>query len=136
MGHRARDRAGFRQSPGKRQPAGSYRIRVTSANGQTTYLDWAAMRQFGNLKNLTLETSDSNDRIGLTLALNPVSDYVRVIGDFIDYNQREQVERCAVVVLDAAGKQLAQASYKIDESAYVRGLDSCPAYRRASIRPN
>ena len=116
----------FDKVPEKGQTVGSYRIRVTSADGKMTYLDWASARQFGDLKTLALETPDSNDRIGMTLALNPVNDYVRVIGDFIDYANRGQVEHCAVVVLDAAGKKLAQASYKLDESASVRGLIPLP----------
>ncbi|MGD0090997.1 MAG: glycoside hydrolase domain-containing protein [Planctomycetota bacterium] len=112
----------FDKVPEQGKPAGSYRICVTSADGKTTYLDWASMRQFGNLKTLALETPDSNDRIGVTLTLNPVNDYVRIIGDFIDYANRGQVERCDVAVLNDAGNKIAQESYKVDETAYVRGL--------------
>ena len=112
----------FDKVPEKGQPVGSYRIRVTSVDGKTTYLDWAATRQFGNLTTLALDHPDSNDRIILNLALNPVNDYARVTGDFIDFDQRGQIDRCDVVVLDAAGKKLAQQSYKLDEIAYVRGL--------------
>jgi hypothetical protein len=108
------------------QSVGSFRIRVTSADGKTTYLDWASTRQFGDLKSLALETPDNNDRIGVTLALNPLNDYVRVIGDFIDYANRGQVERCDVVVRNQAGKQLAQESYQIDDLAYVRGVIRLP----------
>ncbi len=116
----------FDKVPAKGQPIGAYRIRVTSADGKTTYLDWASARQFGDLQSLTLATPDSNDRIGVTLALNPVNDYVRVTGDFIDYGNRAQVERCDVVVLNEAGTKIAQDSYKLDELAYVRGVIRLP----------
>jgi hypothetical protein len=112
--------------PEKPQNPGAFRIRVTSADGKTIYLDWASTRQFGDLKSLTLGAPDRNDRIGVTLALNPVSDYVRVVADFIDYDSRGQVERCDVVVLDEAGKELARESYQIDDNAYVRGMIRLP----------
>ena len=83
-------------------------------------------RQFGDLKGLTLETPDDDDRIGVTLSLNPIADYVRVIGDFIDYAQRGQVERCDVAVLSEAGKHMAQASYTLDDLAYIRGVIRLP----------
>ncbi|MCY2991134.1 MAG: DUF6067 family protein, partial [Planctomycetota bacterium] len=116
----------FDKVPEKGQPPGSFRIRVTSADGRTTYLDWASARQFGDLKGLTLETPDDDDRIGVTLSLNPIADYVRVIGDFIDYAKRGQVERCDVAVLSEAGKQMAQASYTLDDLAYIRGVIRLP----------
>ncbi len=112
--------------PAKGQPAGSYRIRIASPDGKTTFLDWASARQFGDLKSLALDQPDSNDRIAVTLALNPVDDYVRVIGDFIDFDKRSEVARCDVAVLNAAGKQLAQTSYQLDELAYVRGVIPLP----------
>jgi hypothetical protein len=116
----------FDKVPEKGQPVGAFRIRVTSADGKTTYLDWASARQFGNLKALVLEAPDSNDRIGVTLALNPVDDYVRVIGDFIDYARRGEVEHCSVVVQNEAGKTLAREDYKLDDLAYVRGVIRLP----------
>jgi len=117
---------GWDKAPEKRHDAGAFRIRVTSADGKTTYLDWASTRQFGNLEALALDKPDRNDRIGVTLALNPVKDYVRVLGDFIDYTNRGKVERCDVVVQNEAGKELAQERYQIDDNAYVRGLIRLP----------
>lgn len=87
----------FDRLPEQGQNAGSYRIRVTSADGKTTFLDWAATRQFGDLSTLALEPPDSNDRISINLALNPVDDYVRVVGDFIDYDNRGQIDQGAEV---------------------------------------
>ncbi len=112
--------------PEKGQPVGSYRIRITSADGKQTYLDWASSRQFGDLKTLALDNPDSNDRIVVTLALNPVNDYVRVTGDFIDYGNRAAVGRSEVVVSDEAGKVLAKETYTIDDLAYVRGVIRLP----------
>lgn len=116
----------FDKVPEKGKPDGSYRISVTSADGKTTYLDWSSKLQFGDLKTLVLEKPDSNDRIGLTLSLNPVNDYVRITGDFIDYDKSGEIERCDVVVMDASGKKLAQETYKLDELNYVRGLIPLP----------
>jgi len=116
----------FESVPEKGQNAGSFRIRVTSADGKTTYLDWAATRQFGDLSALALGQPDSDDRIGVNMMLNPVDDYVRVVGDFIDYDNRDQVERCSVVVRNAAGKTMAQADYKIDGLSYARGILQMP----------
>lgn len=116
----------FDKVPEKGQPVGAYRIKVTSADGKVTYLDWASSRQFGHLDALTLPQRDSDDRIGVTLALNPVNDYVRVVGDFIDFERRAQVGRCDVVVRDAAGKELAKETYTIDDLAYVRGVIRLP----------
>jgi len=116
----------FDKVPAKGQPVGSFRIRVTSADGGKTYLDWASAREFGDLASLALETPDSNDRIEVSLALNPARDYLRVIGDFIDYANRGQVERCDVAVFSESGRKIAQASYTIDDLAYIRGVIRLP----------
>lgn len=116
----------FDKVPEKGQKTGGYRIRVTSTDGQTTYLDWAASRQFGDLKSLVLDQPDSGERIGLSVALNPVNDYVRIIGDFVDYDNRAQIARCDLVLQDAAGKDMARASYHLDDLAYVRGTIPLP----------
>jgi hypothetical protein len=116
----------FDKVPEKGKPIGAYRISVTSADGKILYLDWSSTRQFGDLKTLTLEKPDSHERIGLKLALNPEKGYVRVTGDFIDYDKRGEIERCDLVLMDAVGKTLAQESYKIDENNYVRGLIRLP----------
>ena len=105
-------------APGK----GNYRIRVLSADGRRTHLDWRARRQFGKLDVLTQEINDPGDKVGLTLALNPVKNYVRVTGDFIQYDDRGKIDRCRVIVSDAAGKALAEKDMKIDELSYVRDV--------------
>ena len=108
--------------PGK----GGFRIRVTSADGSKTFLDWASLREFGDLKSLALATPDSDDRIAVNLALNPLGDYLRVTADFIDYARRNEVAHCQVSVRDASGKQLADSQYTIDANDYVRGLIQLP----------
>ncbi len=116
----------FDKVPEKGQAGGAYRIRVTSTDGKTTYLDWASSRQFGDLTTLALKSPDSNDRIAVSLALNPVNDYVRVIADFIDFDKRGVIESGNVVVLNEAGKTIAQETYQVDTNAYIRGAIRLP----------
>ncbi len=110
---------------------GSYRIKVTSVDGKTTYLDWAALRKFGDLKNLKLDAPDKGDRVVLSQMLNPEKDYVRVRGDFIDFDERAKIDHCKVtvnVLTPAAepnapgtpGAEIAAKDTKIDGLAYVR----------------
>jgi hypothetical protein len=102
-------------TPGK----GSYRITVTSADGKTTYLDWSAYRTFGDLAVLDQKMNDTGDQVSLSLSFNPVSNYVRVNGDFINYDARATIAKCQLVVTNTAGKKLAERTLKIDNLAYV-----------------
>ena len=105
---------------------GDYRIRVTSADDKTTYLDWCAKRQFGDLKILDQVLNDTGDQVGLALEFNPVHNYVRVTGDFINYDNRAAIDHCQVTATDAAGKTLGQQDLKLDDLAYVRGVLRLP----------
>ena len=105
---------------------GNFRIRVTSADGATTYLDWAAKRQFGDLKSLALNAPDSDDRIAVSLSLNPLADYLRVTADFVDFARRRDVAHCDVLIRDASGRKLAETRYTIDSIDYVRGMIPLP----------
>jgi hypothetical protein len=104
-------------TPGK----GAFRITVTSADGAQTYLDWCAQRAFGDLTTVTQKLDDKGDQVGLTLEFNPVSNYIRVSGDFIDYDARATIAKCQVAVADSTGKRLAQQDFTIDALAYVQG---------------
>ena len=108
--------------PGK----GGFRVRVGSADGSETYLDWASSRQFGDPASLALAAPDSDDRIGVKLAFNPLADYLRLTGDFIDFARRGEVDHCDVAVRDSTGRQLAAERYVIDERDYARGLIPLP----------
>lgn len=101
---------------------GNYRIRVVSPDGNTTYLDWCALRTFGDLKSLTQTINDTGDQVSLSLTLNPVKDYVSVNGDFINYDARATIAKCRVTVTDQAGKALTEKDLQLDELAYVRGV--------------
>ncbi|MCX7933697.1 MAG: DUF6067 family protein, partial [Planctomycetota bacterium] len=106
---------------------GGYRIQVLAADGKTMLLDWAAKRAFGDLKALAQKIEDKGDQVSLSLEFNPVRSYVRVTGDFINYDNRAAIDRCDIAVLDAAGKALGELALKIDANAYVKGVLKLPA---------
>jgi hypothetical protein len=103
--------------PGK----GDYRIKVTSADGTATYLDWCAQRQFGDLAALAPQ-DDKGDQVGLSLEYNPVNYYLRVTGDFINYDTRNNIAVYRVEISNEAGKVLAAKDFKLDSLAYIQGI--------------
>jgi len=105
---------------------GSFRIKVQSADRHQTYLDWSAKRQWGDLTALTQKLNDTGDQVALTLGFNPARDYLRVSGDFIQYDARAQIARYHVVVRDSLGQALAQKDLHLDNLAYVRDIIRLP----------
>ena len=89
-------------------------------------MDWAAKRALGDLKALAEKIDDNGDQVELKLELNPVRDYLRVTGDFINYDKRAEIEKCRASVVDGAGKELAGLDLKIDGNAYVKGIIRLP----------
>lgn len=109
---------------------GDYRIRVTSTDGATTYLDWCSRRQFGDKSGLTADVRDSGKNLALDLVFNPVRNFLRVDGDLINYDRRDEIKRYVAKVVDASGLTLAEKDLAIDRLAYVNGilpLGDCPA---------
>lgn len=100
---------------------GAFRITVTSADGKTTYLDWAALKAFGK-GDPHKPIDDKGDVVRLTPQFNPVHDYVRVTGDFIQYDARDTIDRVHVEVRNPAGKALGQTDLALDELAYIEGI--------------
>ncbi|BDI32085.1 hypothetical protein CCAX7_41360 [Capsulimonas corticalis] len=105
---------------------GAFRIRVTSADGAQTYLDWSAHRQWGDDSALTQKLNDTGDKVDLTLGYNPARDYVRVTGDFIQYDDRAKIARAHVAVRDSQNMTLAEKDVHLDSLAYVRDLLQLP----------
>jgi len=101
---------------------GSFRITVTAADGKTNLLDWCSTRAFGFQKDDVSEFNDRGDVVKLRTQFNPVHNYVRVTGDFINYDNREAIDRVLVEVDDSRGKTLAEANLEIDQLAYVDGV--------------
>ena len=109
---------------------GTFRIRASSADGSVPYLDWCSKRKFGDMSATTQPIHDTTDQAELTLSFNPVKNYVRIDGDFINYADRGNIHRFSAQVLDVNGKQLAQQDLTLDSLAYVHGLlqlGDCPA---------
>lgn len=100
---------------------GSFRIKVVSSDGSKTYLDFASRRAFGDLS-ATTQPLESIETPKLTLTFNPVKNYVRIDGDFIDDDNRSSIARYHAEVLDDSGKSLAHQELHLDDLAYVHGL--------------
>ncbi len=101
---------------------GYYRIRITADGGKTPLLDWASRRTFGDKSALTTPTRDAGDVAELNLTFNPVQNYVRIEGDFINYDDRAKIARYAASVVDSAGRTVAEQDLVPDDLAYVHGL--------------
>jgi hypothetical protein len=81
-------------------------------------LDWQTQRAFGALYPETI--ADRGDVLNLSLTFNPVRDYARVFGDFINYDNRAAIKEIVILVRDAAGKEIKRAKTTIDADAYAK----------------
>jgi hypothetical protein len=121
---------------------GQARITVTGADGQTL-LDWAARREFGlatkweahapGEKKVRVQYSpaadvlaDRGDVVDLQTTFNPERDYIRVFGDFINYDDRASIREVVIAVTDAAGKEVARSTAAIDADAYAKAVLQLP----------
>lgn len=108
---------------GGKQPPDFFRIRVLGADGKTVLFDWASQRAFGGAMPFGKAfDDDKGDQVALSLVLNPVKDYLRVTGDFINFDTRAQIAGCRVSVADAGGRELAAKDLKLDPLAFVRDV--------------
>ncbi|MGI4787715.1 MAG: glycoside hydrolase domain-containing protein [Janthinobacterium lividum] len=105
---------------------GNFRIKILSADKARTYFDWSAKRQWGDLTSLTQKMNDTGDQVALTLGFNPARDYLRVNGDFIDYDNRAQIARYSVAVENSSSHVIAQKDLHLDSLAYVRDIIRLP----------
>jgi len=106
-------------APGK----GHARITVTDAGG-TTLLDWQALRAFGPAPKD--EINDRADVVDLQTTFNPERDYIRVFGDFINFDDRAAIREVAIVVTGADGKEVARSKAAIDADAYAKAVLQLP----------
>ncbi len=121
---------------------GQARITVTGAEGQTL-LDWQASRRFGlatkmeapapGEKKVKVQYSpaadvlaDKGDVVDLRTTFNPERDYIRVFGDFINYDDRAAIREVVIAVTDAAGKEVARETAAIDADAYAKAVLQLP----------
>jgi len=98
---------------------GNFRITATDADG-AVLLDWQAQRAFSRIP--PAELDDRGDVLNLGLTFNPVRDYARVFGDFINFDNRDAIQEITIVVSDADGKEIRRASAELDKDAYARAL--------------
>jgi cytochrome c-type biogenesis protein CcmE len=126
---------------------GVMRITVTDASGRPL-LDWASQRSFDlqrqrvkgadgkpakdengkpvfemvNVANQVFD--DKGDKINLEASYNPVRSYLKVRGDFINYDNRAAIQAVEVTVKDSKGKEVGKSTCQLDPYAYARDLIS------------
>jgi hypothetical protein len=117
---------------------GDFRITVTGEDGGVL-LDWQAKRAFGlasrmvkgapdqkpvrELYNPATETrNDRGDVVNLGIKFNPVRDFARVFGDFINYDNRDVIKEISIVVKDAGEKEIQRATTTLDKDAYAKAI--------------
>jgi len=117
---------------------GQVRITVTGADG-AVLLDWAALRAFhlsakweapapGEKKvkveyNPAAEVlADRGDVLDLGITFNPETDYARVFGDLINYDNRDAIREILIVVSGEGGKELQRATTRLDAYAYAKAV--------------
>ena len=105
-------------SPGE----GFYRLKVTSDDEKTTWLDWCSHKKFGDLSATTQPVTETGKEASLNLTFNPVFNYVRVQGDFINYDARADIKRFTASIRNSSGKSLAEQELALDPLSYVHGL--------------
>jgi hypothetical protein len=115
-------------------PGQFFRVHVRDEETEATLLDWSSQRAIGQGKAgpAILDDAfpdDDGDQVSLSVVLNPIRDYVRVTGDFINFDARGDIDRFAVAIVNAAGHELTRETMRLDSLGYVRGaltLDAPP----------
>lgn len=124
---------------------GDMRITVTDAAGRPL-LDWGTQRSFAMLTRPVTDANgnrvknekgkpvyetvnpanevfnDKGDVIVLTTTYNPVRSYLKVQGDFINYDNRAAIQDIEVMVKDANGREVGKSSSRLDPYAYAKDL--------------
>ncbi len=104
---------------------GDFRLNVTV--GETLLLDWLASRGISqpDIADATFD-DDLGEQVSLSLVLNPVKDYLRVNGDFINFDARDEIATTTVTVKTKSGNAVADGQFAIDENAFVREVIPLP----------
>jgi len=97
---------------------GYYRVRVTSADGSLTYFDWSSSRVYGDAKGFAAKLEDNGETVRMKVGFNPARDYVRINGDFIDYDDRAAI-RLVRLRVSLDGKPVARTEATIDDGASI-----------------
>lgn len=99
-----------------------FRVTVSSEDAKTTWFDFAARLGFSARDNFAKTINDKGDQVNLSARLNPVKDYIRINGDFIQYDDRDKIAVVEAVVKNPAGKVLANTKFELDDLAYASGV--------------
>lgn len=125
--------------------AGEMRITVTDDAGRPL-LDWASQRSFAGERRPVMAADgkpskddkgkpvyeivnpardvfdDKGDVILLETTYNPVRSYLKVQGDFINYDDRAAIRDIEVTVRNAAGQEVGKTSCRLDPHAYAKDM--------------
>ncbi len=106
---------------------GSARIQIKDLKDDMVLFDWVTFRAFAGVdpEGKTF-TDDQGDVAKLSLVFNPVCDYLRIKGDFINYDNREAIATFLVSVTDENEQIIAKRELSLDEVAYVRDVLELP----------
>ncbi len=114
-------------SPAEYPVLGSARIQIKDLKDGTLLFDWVAFRGYaGPDPDAETFPDDDGNLTTLSLTYNPVRDYLRVNGDFINFDDRDSLKQFKVSVIDASSRMLAERELSMDEVAYVRGVLDLP----------
>lgn len=114
-------------SPAEYPTLGSARIQIKDLKDDTVLFDWVSYRGFSGVDpDAKTFADDEGTTTSLSLTYNPVCDYLRIKGDFINYDNRAAIARFHVSVSDAKGKIVSERDLTLDKVAYVRDVLELP----------
>ena len=106
------------------------KCRITVRNGDEVLLDWLTESWFQTKDALKEQTPPPADTVGLSVALNPIRDYIRVSADYVNFAKVAQVSQAVVTVKDAArGDVVTVKSLPLDDRLYTRGFVNMPGLK-------
>lgn len=119
---------------------GDLRITVTDDAGRPL-LDWGTRRSFALERRRVADAKDEKgkpvfetvnpahdvfddkgDVVVLETSYNPVHSYLKVQGDFINYDNRAAIQDIEVTVKNAEGKEIGKSTCRLDPYAYAKDL--------------
>jgi hypothetical protein len=101
---------------------GAFRVRAVDNDTSQVLLDWSSRRSIAGIEAAEQKMNDTGDVVSLSLTVNPLRDYVRVAGDFIDFDARGNIKRLQLSVRDTTGKIVATEPLALDSQAYANGV--------------
>ena len=106
------------------------KCRITVKNGDEVVLDWLTESWFQTKDALKDQTPPAPDTVGLSIALNPIKNYIRVSADYVNFAKVAEVAKAVVTVKDAVmGDVVTQKELPMDDRLYTRGFVNMPGLK-------